>query len=177
MYFPIQFLFPYRLLHNIDYSSQYYTVGLCWLSVSIKFSCKKPEEGGPVTCFFKPGRGYSSLSMSSGNPKMNSQESQEAIRVTLRLCARLRLWDTARSHGSVLLRVSVHTAGLASWEDAGAEAAVGPEILHLWPVPERCGSADPGTTFWGTELVRFFLPLSLWKVLRSPPLICWVLFV
>lgn len=139
MYFPIQFLFPYRLLHNIDYSSQYYTVGLCWLSVSIKFSCEKPEEGGPVPCFFKPGRGYSSLSVSSGNPKMNSQESQEVIRVTLGLCGRLCLWNTARSHGSVLLRVPGlgilrrcrYWSRRGTWDSASLTSAW--EMRFCWP--------------------------------------------
>ena len=67
---------------------------------------------GLVTYFFKPGRGYSSLSMSSGNPKMNSQESREVIRVKTGLCGRLCLWNTARSHESVLLQVSLHTDNL-----------------------------------------------------------------
>ena len=33
IYLHFQLLFPYRLLHNIEYSSLCYTVGHCWLTM------------------------------------------------------------------------------------------------------------------------------------------------
>ena len=34
-----QILFPYRLLHNIEYSSLGYTVGACWLCMLNVVAC------------------------------------------------------------------------------------------------------------------------------------------
>ena len=38
-FFLFQILFPYRLLHNIEYSSLGYTVGACWLCMLNVVAC------------------------------------------------------------------------------------------------------------------------------------------
>ena len=176
IYFPIQFLFPYRFLQNIECSSHCYTVGPCWLSVSIKFSWEKPEERKwawwPV-----------SLSLAEATvpwawvlaiPKWIPRNPEKWSGLKQGSVDGFACETLCGLTSQCFSRFLCTRMTWASWEDAGSGTWDSASLTGAWEM-RFCWFRNHILRNRACEMLSAYE--SLWKVLRNPPLICWVLFV